>query len=633
MPVLWPHEGPPPVLLPILSGLRVDAGVDVTSAVLVGQSPAFFTQPVGMSHVFARRDARALRPIRGLLASAARARDALHRLLVARGEALGANSTHQFIDSLELSPDVFARSEAESLVDVIPLNDPPEPAPNVGTKPAPPDPAILHTRIEGESAWAPADVAGRPLDRSAFPKSGAQLTPAQALVLVERFRKRTETIWTTGEFVTCLEHHVLYGIGQSTSLNEIQRRFIASVCSVSRRRPLPALLWSEFVLANLDTPLRVREAFAASLFTKAKQLSTIRKRAGEAWRRLLDSGKLAHDEGPRILAVANSRTLIEALKGIAEVDDKQISVFVPEMKWRYPTGFLRDHFRKEFEPFRNLTCNPISERNAESLLVDSEIDVVLTGCKLIARSPSGELHVVNSAPCIDLVKKAQNSSALVVVATGMYKIWPDWFYERYHGEIPSIERWNNEPANGLLHGDELTWIFTERGEFKADVFAKVHPPVSFFESTGLHRSSALQIKENTEAFKNKRSARTVKGCKPITPMADEEMAPYRRPLTEEELRERTAWEHDSVPDKCQYAHDYYYRNVVVDDAWYRANEGKWVSLLGTQPPRIMVRDTLAELIVDAQNEWGRGAHLTRRVDHRANRVWKLRPRRIAVLDH
>lgn len=328
-----------------------------------------------------------------------------------------------------------------------------------------------------------------------LPPNARDLTVEQAMVLQECFRQTVVNNRSSGDIAANFGDLVLYIVGDSSTLSELQKRLILTACAVVRRRPLPVLRWSQFVLSNLEHLQRIRFVLTACKISKGRLAS----RLGNVVRFALP--ELGLPESPRLLAIGYSGTVASIVRGISAVSPKPLLVFSPKLDLPgklQPSGEL---LKEDLESGSDrIEVVVVPDDMVKDLCEKKQADLVIAGCKVIGRTARGTVEIVNSAPCVKLFREARELGLPVMVVAGLYKIWPTGFYEQHRQSTIDRETLNGDLYNATLREDEIDWIFTERGCFRAKDFGQNPTANAYFELEDLEVPCAINACTDDDKF-------------------------------------------------------------------------------------------------------------------------------------
>jgi hypothetical protein len=437
-------------------------------------------------------------------------------------------------------------------------------------------------------AEAMAFVAGILGDRwgsAGRPDDPRNLTAEQILDIIEGFRSWVSGNVSTGDVSINFTDIVLYACGRDLILNENQRFLIISACTVVRMRPLPVLRWVDFVLANLDNPKRIRFVLTACKISKkllASRIQTVVRR---------DLSKLELPKIPRVLFIGYTKTGISTLRGMANGSNDALPVFIPEMPLQGRRKLWHTSVMSELSDIPSINPELVSPDKALELCEREQIDVVLTGCKVIGRTKSDTIEIVNSLPIVELTNEAHGYGVPVLVAAGMYKIWPSEFYERHKKLIVESEYIDGELSNGFWSSNDIDWIVTERGCFEYSEFGTQPVIKRLFDYEQLEFLAALGACRNEKLFKY--AIEHAEQLKDAIQHADQTLADLsvhmsmgkssESPMTMQEeyqVHPETPeyWRTRKLPEHVERARDYFVEHLN-DEQWYCQYQGKYMAVM------------------------------------------------------
>jgi len=449
--------------------------------------------------------------------------------------------------------------------------------------------------------WSPTDRPDDPRD----------LTGEQIADIVEGFRSKVSGNVSTGDVSINFTDIVRYACGRSTILNETQKFLIISACTVVRTRPLPVLRWVNFVLANLDNPERIRFVLTACKISKKLLASRIEA----VIRRYLPDLKLP--KIPQVLFMGYTKTGISTLTGMAKESSDELPVFIPEMPLQGRRGSWHKYAMSGLSDIPGIKKPELVSRDkALELCKNKQIDVVLTGCKVIGRTKSNTVEVINSLPLVELTNKAHKYGVPVLVSAGLYKIWPSEFYERNKKLTVESEYIDGELSNGFLSND-INWIITERGWYEFAKFA-VEPVVqTLFAYEELEFLAALGACRDEKIFEY--AIQHAERFKVAIQCADKELAGLsvymsgeqssESPMTMEEeyqVHPETLvyWRTRKLPEHVERARDYFIEQLN-DEHWYSQYKGKYMAFMYEgNKVQFEVDNDIDQVLKKAYKKWG-----------------------------
>lgn len=491
----------------------------------------------------------------------------------------------------------------------------------------------------GSSAVSPRlqDLSGDVVDLRDLPEWSEEIILKQALAIIQRFGGRVSATPSSGEIAACFENHLLYAVGNSEQLTDVQRRLIMSLCAIANRVPFSLMRQSQFALDSLDKPSDIRDALVASHYAKSNYL----RRIDEA----VKSGISRFEPSPprRILLIGFANGAVQAVKSLGEAAGVKVSVTAVTFSIPGRVGMPGPAYNlissqpSDEDPgvlwHEALSADEVREQLQRS--EESEFDAVLTVSKAVRKRDKGQLGIINSAPYVNLVNDLRSVWKIpLIVVTGLFKFWPSALNsvcDDYLGEPGESE------ANSLdaeHPHSSINYLITERGVFSADEFLEtpfsslIFGSDSFLTSSRVAAAYVLKDQGIDDTLRKLVDSGSHNGkCGPNlqTTMTSSEVAPEATPATgaKENLQERRR--RDARREMSQYqlsgdfpqqywAADAYFKEMAKDPDWLKARLGKFVSLLGEDPVCELTGDSAEELRDQVYREWGYRPIYIRKVD-------------------
>lgn len=425
---------------------------------------------------------------------------------------------------------------------------------------------------------------------SALPEEAQALEAVQAERLATGFRRAFDESESCVERVRDFSLVGLYAIGTEADLgaDSVAKQLLLSLCTTARRRPVPLLRWSEYVLDNIAKLDKVRGALQACYLSQ-RELDDLLANVGAEM-----SGMAGLPQRPRILLVGFSQHALSVLEGLAAA--------LPGPA-RITTSRVR--VREALEGKRNVQVDLVREDELKQALAPGAFDLAVSGCNAIGRF-EGRLEIVNGRQSVGLAKAVKRMGVPVAIAGALYKIWPAAFYEK-HRAWAELETVNGEPANGFLRSWEVDWILTEYGCSKASQFGRAILPKALLERDvfelpmGLSARGDERFRYYTEEIQKKGAIQL------LQELAEEEpKGPGVTPVIDPE---RLEWRKTGKLPKHYEEGAERFKALLADDAWYKQHEGRYVAVPAPSAPEPSVigpTDDLSELLRQVQEQQGDG---------------------------
>lgn len=440
------------------------------------------------------------------------------------------------------------------------------------------------------AAWRDVEEFARQLGISS--KTGAEVSTAEALDWVQRFREESIGTLRSGDVSNQFALTVLQTIGQRRKLSDVQKLIVSSLCGVVQRRPFPVRRWSDFTAAHLDEPDRIR--FVLRLCVISKHFLTQKVEAGIRDWASTSNGQLSSK--PRVLIAGYARTSKSAILGLSRHFDA-IEVVAPrfERDGEVSEGELVVRELKEEMP--SINARVVDDEVASKLCESGELDAVVSGCKVISRSER-VIEAKTSRRCAELLIGASRASVQTFLATGLYKFWP----KTYYSERKDL---TDEAATGgvletvAVQQDAITWLVTELGCQLSGDFDVVEPGRSLLEVPQLEISCAVPLCTNDpEKLKAllvlKDNIDDAMSELTMTGESESDDSPFLREVSEYR-RSGKLPEHYLTGRNAFEAY-------LRDDQWYSLNEGKYIAVFGSKD-EIVGKDA-GEVMAEAFARWG-----------------------------
>ena len=437
-----------------------------------------------------------------------------------------------------------------------------------------------------------------------IPDRAADLSIYEVAELVEAFRRVAMECPSAGVVATHFGNLVLYALGTDVVLNRAQEQLIRSACSVTMRQPIPVIRWAEFVLTNLKDPERIRLDIGVCIRSKI----ILPARLYEAIKR--DRNKLDAPLNLNIFAIGYSEVQASLIKGLTNCSN-QVRIFVPEIHRSDRTKSSVDALKEYLtEQQVAATLITISQEEIDSLCGEGyrnsegnieKINLAVTGCTVVGRHVERDLIVVNTRPCVEITQVVQQHSIPVVVAAGLYKIWPTFFFERYYDFIQNLVGSDDQPVYSSFSPTDIDFFMSERGLLNTTDFVKDEVPMIYFNIKTFDVSCAHSACTD-EQLKSKR--------------IKNELAEIDSRLSEFSLEEQRTvycrdphpetleyWRSQKTPEQLEVAQNYF-EAQLGNSTWYQKYEGQSIAIFGEALEDIVVGETIEEVLNKAWDKWG-----------------------------
>jgi hypothetical protein len=289
-----------------------------------------------------------------------------------------------------------------------------------------------------------------------LPSDGTDLEVDHAVYLLERFRdavsidvdsnKPSLSAGDVSFQFSCLVYYFL-GVRAKT-LGAWQQERVLDICQIAETRPLPVKRWTEFVRTNIYDAERVRTVMASCIYSK----TLLRSRLTTAVTAVSWNFQLSNRT--YILAIGSSGTVRDALVGISKLT--KIKVYST-----CPTPGV---------PFNGTDLGfEVTEITDDEILREEsslpKFDLVVMGCGVIGKTEANEIEVVSWARAVNVAKKIRSDTVQLLVIAGLYKIWPQHFYERNKDSALDL-REQSGSFHAILTDKDIDWLITEYKPFK-----------------------------------------------------------------------------------------------------------------------------------------------------------------------
>lgn len=412
-----------------------------------------------------------------------------------------------------------------------------------------------------------------------LPEEGAEIDAEQGIALVEALRARALNSYSAGDVAAEYCLLVLYVIGRVPQLSRLQRRIITSLGTVVKARPLPTQRLRDFVHSNLEQPDEIRFALSACKRCNSMLFDRLKRAVQEAW----EDFELPQDLC--ILAVGYSESGIRVLKAVAGSSGQQPIVLAPTISLANRQLSEGERLKQALEDQGFLgEVRLVSESEALGRCEAGDVDVILSGCKVIGRAEPQLVEVVNSAACVSLVKQARRAGVPLVVVSGLHKVWPDGYYRPRRELLVTSQTTDHEPVNGILNQDDIDWVLTDRGHVPGKDFAVAKLTQPYFQIQALEYSSALTACDDIEKYKyiedNIHNIETIMGAISMEGTSELETT-LERPLYRGSPEYGKFSKAGKLPEHFLRAEQYFIEKLQ-DDRWYSQYAGFHVAIINEE---------------------------------------------------
>lgn len=407
------------------------------------------------------------------------------------------------------------------------------------------------------------------------------------------FERKIELKPAAGDVPMLFAQAVLLVIGDSKHLAPIQKELVAKLCSAINRRPLPTMLWADFVRARLDKPQvisRVLTLFWSNTLTLRNRIQRVM---------INKADDLPLTAGQPVLIWGYTGTTVAALSGLPLTLRQSLKILSPRQHLpnrEHPDGdLLREELAKAGIPRESVEV--VENEDALRRIQQGEPSLILMGCRVIGLRKTGQLEVVNSSGALRCAEMASHAKIPVIVVAGAYKCWPIRTYERYR---PVISQDASHKRNDIVGGDLVTWIMTEEGLFTQEAFKEGYN--ERFTTGGIPTATLR------EWLKEKKKS-------------PEELASEMNELAKELEAKEDGLQY--LPEHFRDAQRFYKEELTANENFLRQNLGKYVAVVGKE---VVDSDTeFHELAPRVRRKFGYGPIFMPQVT-RGPRVEYLGPR-------
>ncbi len=277
---------------------------------------------------------------------------------------------------------------------------------------------------------------------------------------------------SSGNASTIFCEAVLAIIGLQHELTAPQRNLILSLCTKARTRPLPTMLWANFVQAKLDNPGQLARVLTACQRNKAHLERRVEHVMSQRFR------ELALLSRRPILVLGYSETIVGALRGIPPEDVGNLEIVTPRNGWAGRTIAHGELFAKKIaESVPGASVEVINDEVMLSSLREGDPALLIMGCRVVGLRYSGELEVANPRGALEYLYTAKESKVPVGIVAGAYKLWPTGTYECSRPLIVL------DDDNDIIPSSLFDWVMTEDGVFTPGQIGKEYP--ALFNADGI----------------------------------------------------------------------------------------------------------------------------------------------------
>jgi hypothetical protein len=427
-----------------------------------------------------------------------------------------------------------------------------------------------------------------------LPSDGSEIDEERAHDLLERFleavtvdhgsRKNLRTL-SAGDVAFNFSCLVYYALGQSTRMpTRLQRDILLEACDIAETRPLPVIRWTEFVRSNVSDAARVRTVMRSCIYSKtllSLRLSSVVADLSE---------HLALPQTVRILAIGSSGTVRDALQGLKRV--RNVDVFST-----HPTQGIA------LDP-KDLGFDVVPIEDSDAVAGHVKFDLVVIGCAVIGKTNENEIEVVNWARDISVAKRIRKQQVPVIIIGGLYKIWPQSFYQSHKDFAVDMRKEASAGADAILTKDDIDWLITEHEAVSFREPARPRWVQFLLEAQSLDVTASLSLCADPKKKAFIQSILENKNLQEID-SALGQLSTDERPLFDRYPRHDEDYEYirtGKLPAQFLAAQDYYDK-MIRNPEWRRRHNGKFVAILGTDFQTIAEPD-LEGVLHKAYSRWG-----------------------------
>jgi len=433
-------------------------------------------------------------------------------------------------------------------------------------------------------------VLGKLAPSITLPSNAAELDADTASLLLERFAAAIarpllapqRQLLSAGDAAfnfSCLVYYAL----SSRELTPFLRDLVLDTCDVADNRPLPVMRWTSFVRSNIADQLRVRTVMRSCIFSK----TLLEPRLSLSIAQL--SVALPLKDELHVLAIGTSKTVISGLAGFAKTPNKKVLI-------TSATPSLAPALREAGLSYQIVADDKLWQPNGKP-----PFDFAVIGCAVVGRTAESEVEVVNWSGDVALAKQARANGVPLIVMSGLYKFWPQRFYEANRDTAVNIQD-SASTKNLFLTQRDIDWLVTE---YEAVNFRDPQRPQwmrFLFEARSLDVTSGLSLCSNRaniiRQILDKENIYKIDNL--LSQLSMNEPDLFERYQRHPEDFEYMATH--KLPAQFVAAQAYYYRQIK-DPQWFARYEGKYIAVLGGGEG-IVTDDTLEGVIHKMYTEWG-----------------------------
>lgn len=310
--------------------------------------------------------------------------------------------------------------------------------------------------------------AGHTIYLNDLPDLSNHLSADQSLALFASFEDRIKNYLTSGQIASCFEVHINYVIGGSTELSIIQRDLVEKLCMSMRSQPFPGLWIAEFIFNNLEQPEIIQDVLTASFLSKENYLERLEHgfAVDKTWKQYLTTPC----EIVRIVAVGYSFAFSALIRAIAAEEQREVIVYVPRLEELKRPRSADDFVQSCLIDIQNISIQILDESDLAPLLSKHKIDLTFVSAKVFGATKNSEVQVVSNATSCWWIHKIKSTSIEVgksappvIVAGGLFKIWPSKIFEQYLDSNTLSDSNSGPSSSTVLRASDITTIVTEIG--------------------------------------------------------------------------------------------------------------------------------------------------------------------------
>lgn len=367
---------------------------------------------------------------------------------------------------------------------------------------------------------------------------------------IKKLVKKIKHKRSAGDATLTFSYVVLSVIGEDKRLNEAQKKLLCELVWAMNDRPLPTMLWADFVKARLDQPATIKDVLTLFCLNALR----IKERFPPAMEQ--SYYKLGLSKDRPIVVFGYSETIVAALSGLPLTVVKNLKIFTPEYLPNRTVAegvLLREALLAEVPGISEKSIKVEDSDFVLKRIKEGEPSLVLMGCRVIGLRKTKSLEIVNSHNALDYATAASEVSIPVAVVAGFHKCWPTRTYERYRPKVVL------DTGNDIVRGEMIRWIITEDGIFPHHSFATEYD--SFFKH-------GIPLAAVRESFSKDKCLKRLG-----------ELGPKLDKITKELEVEGEA---EELPRHFIEAQRYYEKVLKKDENWLQSHLGKHVALVGNQ---------------------------------------------------